>query len=128
MKCSFFSDKTAFVLKRFLVRERIFILLFCFGCFYYLYCNFQEDGTGNGSFLLKLPVVKRLIVLTAATRFAAILGILLRAGIPLMSSFDIVNMVVGNEVFRKGRQVKEMARMGSGISAPWSNWTYFRLC
>ena len=97
-----FPTKLLLSLSGFLSGNGIFILLFLFWCFYYLYCNFQEDGHRKWHSLLKLPVVKRLIVLTAATRFAAILGILLRAGIPLMSSFDIVNMVVGNEVFRKG--------------------------
>ena len=70
-------------------------------------------------FLLRLPVIKKLIIMTVSARFAGTLGILLGAGIPLVQSLDIVTRVVGNEVFREGlQQVQEMTRIGSGISLP----------
>ena len=51
--------------------------------------------------------------------FCRDIGILLRAGIPLMSSFDIVNMVVGNEVFREGlRQVMKWPGWAAGYLPP----------
>ena len=77
-------------------------------------------------FLLRLPVIKKLIIMTVSARFAGTLGILLGAGIPLVQSLDIVTRVVGNEVFREGlQQVQEMTRIGSGISLPLERLNLF---
>ena len=76
--------------------------------------------------ILKLPIIKRLILLTVSARFAGTLGILLGAGIPLVRSLDIVKRVVGNEVVREGLQkVQDMTRIGSGMSAPLERLNLF---
>lgn len=71
-----FPTKLLLSLSGFLSGNGIFILLFLFLAVSII-CTVisREDGHRKWhSFLLKLPVVKRLIVLTAATRFAAYWG------------------------------------------------------
>ena len=115
-------------LSSFLSKNGILILTFLFlAALTFLIIISREKGRCKWhGFLLRLPVIKKLIIMTVSARFAGTLGILLGAGIPLVQSLDIVTRVVGNEVFREGlQQVQEMTRIGSGISLPLERLNLF---
>ncbi len=115
-------------LSSFLSKSGILILMFLFlAALTFLIIISREKGRCKWhGFLLRLPVIKKLIIMTVSARFAGTLGILLGAGIPLVQSLDIVTRVVGNEVFREGlQQVQEMTRIGSGISLPLERLNLF---
>ncbi|NLX70602.1 MAG: type II secretion system F family protein [Clostridiales bacterium] len=115
-------------LSSFLSKNGILILMFLFlAALTFLIIISREKGRCKWhGFLLRLPVIKKLIIMTVSARFAGTLGILLGAGIPLVQSLDIVTRVVGNEVFREGlQQVQEMTRIGSGISLPLERLNLF---
>ena len=68
---------------------------------------------------LRLPVVGKLILKSAISRFCRTLGTLIASGVPILSSLDIARNVVGNEVLsdaigRARQDVKE----GESISNP----------
>ncbi len=68
---------------------------------------------------LKLPVVGKLVVKSAVSRFCRTLGTLIASGVPILQSLDIARNVVGNEVLssaigRASQNVKE----GESITSP----------
>jgi general secretion pathway protein F len=68
---------------------------------------------------LKFPLVGRLIRLVALSRFADTLAILLKGGVPLLQSFDIVKKVVNNRVLEKALEsARENIREGQSIAEP----------
>jgi general secretion pathway protein F len=70
-------------------------------------------------FVLKLPVFGPLVRMLAVTRFSRTLATLLKSGVPLLGSLDIVRAIVGNtlltEVVEKAR---DSIREGESIAAP----------
>jgi type IV pilus assembly protein PilC len=68
---------------------------------------------------LKAPVFGNLFQKIALSRFSRTLGLLLRAGVPVLQAFDIVSDTTGNEVMaRAAHDVKESVRTGESMSAP----------
>lgn len=68
---------------------------------------------------LKLPVVGKLVVKSAVSRFCRTLGTLIASGVPILKALDIARNVVGNEVLssaigRASQNVKE----GESITSP----------
>jgi type IV pilus assembly protein PilC len=60
------------------------------------------------------------------SRFARTLGLLLRAGVPVLQALDIVSEATGNEVLaRAATDVKESVRSGESMSAPLSRHAVF---
>lgn len=53
------------------------------------------------AFLLKVPLVGRIVRGTALTNFTRTFGLLTTAGVPILDSISIVAEVIGNSVFRK---------------------------
>lgn len=53
------------------------------------------------SFLLKFPVVNKIIVGSTLTNFTRTFGLLTTAGVPLLDSLNIVTDVIGNSVYKK---------------------------
>ncbi len=53
------------------------------------------------SYLLKTPVVSRVIKGTSLTNFTRTFGLLTTAGIPILDSISIVGEVIGNSVYRQ---------------------------
>lgn len=53
-------------------------------------------------FLLKVPVVGKIIQETTLTNFTRTFGLLITAGIPLLDALTIVSGVIGNSVYKKG--------------------------
>jgi type IV pilus assembly protein PilC len=68
---------------------------------------------------LKAPVFGNLFQKIALSRFSRTLGLLLRAGVPVLQALDIVSDTTGNEVMtRAALDVKESVRTGESMSAP----------
>ena len=68
---------------------------------------------------LKAPIFGNLFQKIALSRFSRTLGLLLRAGVPVLQALDIVSDTTGNEVMtRAALDVKESVRTGESMSAP----------
>ena len=75
---------------------------------------------------LKIPVFGELTNKIAIARFTRMLGLLLRAGVPILQALDIVGDAAGNEVINRASQdVRESVRTGETMSAPLSNHKIF---
>ena len=68
---------------------------------------------------LKIPIFGSLIRMLAVSRFARTLGTLMQAGVPLLTSLDIVKNVVANAVIATAvEDVKTAVREGEDIAGP----------
>jgi type IV pilus assembly protein PilC len=68
---------------------------------------------------LKIPVFGLLFKKVAISRFARTLGLLLRAGVPILQALDIVAGSTGNEVLaRAALSVKDSVRQGESMAGP----------
>ena len=68
---------------------------------------------------LKIPIFGLLFQKVAVSRFTRTLGLLLRAGVPVLQALDIVADSTGNEVLaRAAHAVKESVRSGESMSSP----------
>lgn len=68
---------------------------------------------------LKVPIFGDLFQKVALSRFARTLGLLLRAGVPVLQALDIVSQTTGNEVLARASQdVKESVRSGETMAGP----------
>jgi len=69
--------------------------------------------------VLRIPVVGRLVRLGIASRFARMLSILLRAGVPITHALEIASAGTGNDVFRRQlAPVREALLAGEPMSGP----------
>ena len=68
---------------------------------------------------LRIPVFGELFKKVAMSRFSRTLGLLLRAGVPVLQALDIVADTTGNEVLaRAAHAVKDSVKGGESMSAP----------
>ena len=68
---------------------------------------------------LKAPIFGDLFQKIALSRFARTLGLLLRAGVPVLQALDIVAATTGNEVLaRASKDVKDSVRAGETMAGP----------
>lgn len=68
---------------------------------------------------LRLPVIKTMVLKSVTARFARSMSILLKSGIPIINSMDIVCELIGNkEVESKLKGAKEDIQEGRGIAVP----------
>ena len=68
---------------------------------------------------LKLPVFGDLFSKIGLSRFCRTLGLLLRAGVPVLQALDIVGETTGNEVLARAAQdIRESVRSGETMSVP----------
>jgi type IV pilus assembly protein PilC len=75
---------------------------------------------------LRIPVFGTLFQKIALSRFARTLGLLLRAGVPVLQALDIVSDTSGNEVIgRAAQDVKESVRSGESMSEPLARHDVF---
>ena len=69
--------------------------------------------------MLKLPVLGGLMQKVAVARFSRTFGTLIRSGVPILSSLEIVEESSGNAVFAKAiSNVHEEIKQGGSINAP----------
>jgi type IV pilus assembly protein PilC len=75
---------------------------------------------------LKMPVFGSLFQKIALSRFARNLGTMMRCGVPILQSLDIVADTTGNMVLARAiRDVQESVRTGEAISKPLENHDVF---
>ena len=68
---------------------------------------------------LRIPVFGQLFRKVALSRFSRTLGLLLRAGVPVLQALDIVGGATGNEVLaRAALSVKDSVKSGESMSRP----------
>ena len=68
---------------------------------------------------LKVPIFKELFLKMAVARFAQTLGTLVKSGVPILQSLEIVEKTVNNIVISKAiAAAREKVREGEGIAAP----------
>jgi type IV pilus assembly protein PilC len=75
---------------------------------------------------LKMPVFGSLFQKIALSRFARNLGTMMKSGVPILQSLDIVADTTGNVVLARAiRDVQESVRTGEAISTPLENHPVF---
>jgi type IV pilus assembly protein PilC len=75
---------------------------------------------------LKIPVFGLLFKKVAVSRFSRTLGLLLRAGVPILQALDIVAGATGNEVLaRAALDIKESVRKGESMAGPLKDHAVF---
>lgn len=76
--------------------------------------------------MLKLPVFGVLFQKVALSRFARNLGTMLRSGVPILQSLEIVGETAGNAVIRKATMdVQESVRTGNSLAGPLADHKVF---
>ncbi|MBC7196521.1 MAG: type II secretion system F family protein [Deferribacterales bacterium] len=76
--------------------------------------------------IFKIPIIGPILHKIYISRITRILGLLYRSGIPVVSSFDIVSEVSGNEIIKKEIQnVKIRVSQGNNIAASFGYSEYF---
>jgi len=71
------------------------------------------------TFKLKVPVIGRLLQLTAVARFTRTLGTLINAGVPILEAILITRDTIGNYVYENALQrVHDSIREGESFAAP----------
>lgn len=95
----------------------------------YLFRRWKKTPTGRlrwDGFLLRLPVIGKLILMLSIARFARTLSTLLSAGVALLSAMDIVKAVLGNAVLEKVvADATGSIREGQSISEPLKRSGHF---
>ncbi len=77
-------------------------------------------------FMLRMPVFGQLIHKTAVARFTRTFGSLIRSGVPIMESMDIVSETSGNAVMGAAVvNAKERVRVGEPVSAALGAYPVF---
>ena len=75
---------------------------------------------------LRIPIFGLLFKKVALSRFSRTLGLLLRAGVPVLQALDIVGGATGNEVLaRAALAVKESVKSGESMSRPLEEHAVF---
>ena len=68
---------------------------------------------------LRLPVVGKLVLKSAISRFCRTLGTLITSGVPILSSLDIARNVVGNNVLSESiERARQDVKEGASITNP----------
>ncbi|MGH2830535.1 MAG: type II secretion system F family protein, partial [Actinomycetota bacterium] len=75
---------------------------------------------------LKMPVFGGLVHKTALSRFSRTLGVLIRSGVPILQSLDIVQETSGNAVVAKAtKDVQTSVKEGESIAKPLERHAVF---
>lgn len=107
----------------------LLLIIFGFGCMVYGFKKIYS--TKNGKYAidkmgLKLPVFGPLMQKVAVARFTRTLGTLIRSGVPILISLEIVEEASGNAVLAKAvRDVREEVKQGGSINSQLSKTQIF---
>lgn len=80
----------------------------------------SEEGAGKWDrFILRIPLVGKLLLMVAVSRFSRTLGTLLKSGVPIMNAMTITKNVLENrELMGVIDEAKESVAQGDGFSRP----------
>lgn len=92
--------------------------------------NWWQKTSGGRLFLarfvLRIPVVGKVVQKAIMARFAAIFAILQRSGVGILESLDILSETIDNAAIEQEfANLREKLRAGQGISGPLSSARYF---
>jgi len=88
----------------------------------------RKDGVRNilDPLKLKLPVFGLLFKKIALARFSRNLGTMMKSGVPILQSLDIVASTTGNVILERAiRDVQESVRTGESLAQPLTNHPVF---
>ena len=88
----------------------------------------QNDAVRNvlDPLKLKLPIFGSLFQKIALSRFSRNLGTMMRSGVPILQSLEIVSSTTGNVVLERAiRDVQESVRSGESLAKPLENHAVF---
>jgi type IV pilus assembly protein PilC len=112
------------ILKRFFP-----IVVLLVGVATWLFRRWIKTDTGRAAwdqFKLKVPIIGGLVQKTALARFSATLSALLRSGVPILESLDIVAETVSNRVMSDAiKDVQQAVRGGESIAKPLAQHKVF---
>ncbi len=84
-----------------------------------LYSRTETGRLTKDRLKLKIPIVGQIILKICMSRFAFMFENMVRAGVPIVRSLDIVSRTVGNEyIAEKIREIAAKIEKGKGISKP----------
>ena len=90
------------------------------------YCRTPRGRLRRDAFLLKLPILGKVFVKAALSRFASIFAILQSSGITVLESVSIISGTIGNAaVAAEFDKLKEKLEQGRGLSEPLRQAKYF---
>ncbi|HET7235943.1 MAG TPA: type II secretion system F family protein [Actinomycetota bacterium] len=111
------------------VRSYWWVFLLGFGVVRFFFRRYKKTERGRlrvDAFKIRAPVFGPLFHKVALARFAATLGMLLRAGVPILQALDIVRETVSNSVISLATDdVKNSVREGEAIARPLSKHQVF---
>jgi general secretion pathway protein F len=104
------------------VRAYWLLLLLLAGAAVYGLARYRKTPKGRehyDTFLLKIPIFGRLIMLGVVIRFTRTLSTLLSSGVPLLKALDILTAVVNHSVFAKAiASARDSVTEGASLSQP----------
>ncbi len=96
---------------------------------YYFFNQYTSSDNGRkvwDAFVLKIPVIGRLLIMINVGRFCATLATLLNAGVPILTSIKIVKNLVSNVHMQKAiEEAKEAVAEGSSMTGPLAKSNLF---
>lgn len=86
---------------------------------YFFYKRSKQGTLTIDKYKLKVPLIGPIILKICMNRFAFMLENLVRAGLPIVQTLEIVSKTVGNEfIAEKIRQISNKVEKGKGITKP----------
>lgn len=106
-------------INRFLSDYGLYLIFFIIMCLVTIWFYYRSEGGKHhlDNLILKVPLVKRLILLLYTARIARNMGIMLESGVPLLKAIDIASSVTGNEIFHQALQeARQAVKKGGHLS------------
>ncbi|MCB9475815.1 MAG: type II secretion system inner membrane protein GspF [Deltaproteobacteria bacterium] len=104
------------------IRSYWWLIAILLGVAYYFFHRWKQTPKGRKRYdaiLLRLPIVGNLIRKVAVSRFTRTLGTLLRSGVPIIESLNIVKRVVENTIIQEAIETAtDNIREGQPIARP----------
>jgi len=118
-----FVTKVTLALSHFLINYWIALIAGSLACAYFF---FKWKRTKRGkrawdTFVLSVPVFSRLIRTADVAMFSKILSVLLKGGVPVLKSMDIVKNVLSNELLKEAiEKARDNVKEGESLVEPLS--------
>jgi len=115
------TTKALIGISNFVVKKWYIILLVLFASIssFIWYMKSEQGKISLSGIKLKLPVIGKVNVKIAASRFSRTLSTLLASGLPLLEAIEIVSRVVDNYKLEKGlMHAREQVSKGEALSKP----------
>lgn len=97
----------------------ITLIAIALGVFLKFYHNTESGRLRRDRNRLRNPLMKKMNVNIAASRFTRTLSTLLSSGVPLIQALEVVGRIVGNRVVEKGlEKAREDLKKGSQLAPP----------